>query len=249
MSEPTTFAGWQRLNRGVEQVTELGVLVPTRSRPQNLERLVRAWHETGAFGGADLILGIDVDDARFGGYVDFLRAHPEVRVIQLDKWAPLVPKLNLMATMSAGRYPLLAFMGDDHIPRTPMWAHMLIADHLRPGSGIVYGRDGIQDRRLPTWWSMDGRIIDALGRMVPAPVQHLYCDNAVKKLGERADQLGYDDRILIEHMHPVAGKAEMDAQYVRVNRRQQYDRDQAAFDSWVASGLEQDATLLADIWG
>jgi len=233
-------------------MTDLAVIVPTRSRPQNVAPIVKAWYETGAFGVADLWWVVDADDSEYDRYlVAFREAGPGLRLDIAPAWRPLVPKLNAAATglRKEFGYKYLAFMGDDHIPRTPMWAHMLIEDHLRPGTGIVYGRDGIQDRRLPTWWSMDGRIVDALGRMVPAPVQHLYCDNAVKALGERTDQLGYDERILIEHMHPVAGKGTMDAQYQRVNRPEQYGRDQIAFNSWVNSGLDRDATLLADLWG
>lgn len=230
-------------------MTELGVLVPTRARPQNMERIVQAWHGTGAFGAADLIIGVDVDDAQLDSYIEFIRSHPEVRVIQLDKWAPMVQKLNLMATMSMERYPLLAFMGDDHLPRTPMWAHALVQTHRFNQAAIVYGRDGYQDEKLPTWWSMDSRIVQRLGKMVPAPVQHLFCDNAVKELGLAIKSLVFNPQMLIEHMHPAAFKGDMDAQYARVNRLEQYERDGMAFREWTTEGMSQDATLLADIWG
>jgi len=233
-------------------MNELAVIVPTRSRPQNVAPILTAWAQTSAWSVADLWWVVDADDAELPAYHKVLDqfAGP-FRLHIIPEWRPLVPKLNASAIGLRREfgYKNLAFMGDDHIPRTPMWAHTLVSFHSRRPGYIYYGRDGIQDQRLPTWWSMDGRIIDALGRMVPAPVQHLYCDNAVKALGEKTGRLGFLPDVLVEHMHPVAGKAEMDAQYERVNRRQQYDRDRAAFDSWVASGLDQDATLLADIWG
>lgn len=233
-------------------MTELAVIVPTRSRPQNVAPILEAWAKTGAYGVADLWWILDADDDTLPKYMKALSGisgHAKLHVV--PTWKPLVPKLDA-STVGLRKefgYRYLAFMGDDHIPRTEMWAHMLIEDHATRSTAIVYGRDGIQDERLPTWWSMDGRIIDRLGRMVPAPVQHLYCDNSIKMLGWRINSIDYDDRILIEHMHPVAGKGEMDAQYERVNRRQQYERDELAFGGWVASGLDQDATLLADIWG
>lgn len=235
-------------------MSDLAVIIPSRSRPHNVAPIIEAWKQTRAFGVADLWWIVDADDAHVFDYQTEFAAGSsgscQIRQRVIPQWRPLVPKLNDSAVMLRKEfgYRYLAFMGDDHLPRTPMWAQMLIEGHTRPGSGIVYGQDGFQDRRLPTWWSMDGRIIDKLGRMVPAPVQHLYCDNAVKTLGEKTDQLAYDERILIEHMHPVANKGTMDDQYARVNRRQQYDRDQAAFRGWVASGLDEDATILADIW-
>ena len=120
----------------------------------------------------------------------------------------------------------------------------MIMDHHKNQNWIWYGKDGFQDQNKPTWWSMDAEIIRRLGRMVPAPVQHLYCDDAVKVLGEKAGCLGYDETIMIEHMHPIVGKGQMDEQYARVNRLQQYERDEALFRSWVADGLERDAKIL-----
>ncbi len=230
-------------------MTELAVVVPTRSRPQNIEPIVDAWHRTGAFGAADLWFVHDNDDMQVGSYREILGRMPGVRARQNPEWMPLVPKLNEFALHLTEyyAYSAIAFMGDDHIPRTPMWAHTLIRNHGVNRRWIWYGPDGFQDQRLPTWWSMDAAIIRALGRMVPAPVQHLYCDNAIKTLGEKAGCLGYDERILIEHMHPLAGKGQMDAQYQRVNRAQQYDRDGEAFRRWVREQADEDATLIRNV--
>lgn len=232
-------------------MTRLAVLVPTRSRPHNLDAIWSAWWATGAFGVADLILGVDVDDMQYNAYTQWAIEHPYVKIGLLPEWKPLVPKLNHMAKLASDDpdYTAIAFMGDDHVPVTPMWAHMLLAGHAqRPGS-IRYGQDGFKNRKLPTWWSMDARIVRALGRMVPADVQHMYCDNSVLLLGEQSGRLNYDERILIEHRHPFAGKAPMDAQYERVNRAQQYERDQAAFQRWIREGLYRDVSLVQSVGG
>lgn len=233
-------------------MTRLAVLVPTRSRPGNIDTVINAWWQTGAFGVADLILGLDLDDMTSGGYRDAIESQPQVKTAILPEWLPLVPKLNQMAALAVecDQYTAVAFMGDDHVPLTTMWAHMLLEHHTRKPNQIWYGPDGFQDQKLPTWWSMDSRIIRALGgRMVPAPVQHMYCDNSVKDLGEKAGCLNYDERILIEHRHPFANKAPMDQQYERVNRAQQYERDGVAFQRWRASGLGADVSLVQGIGG
>lgn len=230
-------------------MTELVVLVPTRSRPHLVPRMVDAWFKTGAFGVAELHFVIDQDDMSFDQYRRMFDRYPSVNYGIRPEWQPMVPKLNYGAVLAAEHATNVAFMGDDHVPRTEMWAHKLIAAHLAHGPSIAYGRDGFQDKALPTWWSMSSSIIGKLGRMVPAPVQHLYCDNAVKMLGEEIERLVYLEDVLIEHMHPIAGKAKMDDQYVRVNRKQQYARDEAAFRGWMADGLDRDARLLASIWG
>jgi hypothetical protein len=231
-------------------MNELAVLVPTRSRPHNIQPIIEAWGLTGGFQVADLIFVIDRDDPKLQDYAAALQPYPQAQRMIKAEWEPLVPKLNSVAVKAAEEYNAVAFMGDDHLPRTLMWAHQLVEDHrMRDRAGIVYGRDGFQDQGLPTWWSVDSRVIKALGLMVPGGVQHLFCDNIIKALGEQADCLAYDPRILVEHMHPVVGKAPMDAQYERVNRMEQYIRDGAAFEAYRADGLQRDAILLADIWG
>lgn len=229
-------------------MTDLAVLVPTRSRPQNVAPMIEAWFKTGAWGVAELVFILDADDDRIDDYLAEIGKNLAVQRVIAPEWQPLVPKLNRVARKAAEEYQVVAFMGDDHLPRTELWANRLLTGHmLGRGGMITYGRDGFQDERLPTWWSMHSEVIRKLGRMVPAPVQHLYCDNAVKLLGERAGVLRYDKEILIEHMHPVVGKGKMDAQYERVNRKQQYARDQALFEGWVRDGLTADVSLLMGV--
>lgn len=222
---------------------ELGVLVPTRSRPHNVGPIVEAWHKTGAFGVADLLFVLDRDDAKYDQYVEEFGKYPGPKAVVLPEWKPLVPKLNEVAWEQAARYRNVAFCGDDHVPVTPNWANRLVEEHLT-GPTILYGRDGLQDEKLPTWWSMSSRIVRAMGKMVPAKVQHLFCDNAVKELGEEAGVLRYLDDLLIEHRHPFAGKAPADAQYERVNRPEQYARDAAAYQEWQRYGREVDVAVV-----
>jgi hypothetical protein len=226
------------------RVTELAILVPTRSRPQNIKPMLDAFWKTGTFDAANVYFIVDADDMYIDQYERIVGMDVAAKLLRMPAWQPLVPKLNTNAVDAAEQHRIVAFLGDDHLPRTPRWAHMLVENHSTQPELIWYGQDGFQNRRLPSWWSMSSEVVRRLGRMVPAPVQHLYCDNAVMKLGERIGRLGYDERILVEHMHPLAGKGKNDEQYVRVNRGQQYERDGNAFRAWLANGIEADAKLL-----
>lgn len=212
------------------------VLVPTRSRPHSIRPIVQQWYATGAFGVADLCFIVDADDPQLESYLDAMADHPQVQRFVALEWQPLVPKLNRVAVQAAKDYPVVAFMGDDHLPRTQLWAHQLVKEGLIHRPSIVYGQDGHQDEGLPTWWSMSSDVIKALGAMVPSPVQHLFCDNTVKVVGEQAGILRYLESVLIEHMHPAVGKAPTDEQYARVNRPQQYERDQNSLMDWAKDG-------------
>lgn len=231
-------------------MSELLVIVPSRGRPESLERVAGAWYETGAFpDGAGLVFAVDGDDPKFPDYrraLDRLAAaDPGPTTINLMHnvaWEPMVAKLNRAALMFAEQgHFALGFAGDDHLPRTHGWAGRYLAALRELGIGIVYGDDGIQGQRLPTQWAMTADIVRTLGRMVPAPVEHLYCDNAVKDLGEQAGCLRYLPDVLIEHMHPVGGKAPMDAGYARVNRREQYRKDGLAYERWKQTDRAIDA--------
>lgn len=235
-------------------------IVPTRSRPFHVKRVVDAWIETGAFGhGAELCFVIDADDPAHDAYVEQLEFAAagipnERRVMQwmtAAKWAPLVPKLNDATTyLRASRDPFaLGFAGDDHVPRTYGWADTYLRSLLTDRVGIVYGDDGYQGANLPTEWAMRASIVKALGRMIPAPVEHLYCDNSIRDLGNNAGCLLHLPEVTIEHVHPAAGKAETDEQYDRVNGRDQYRGDRRAYRDWVRyGGLADDVAKISRIF-
>lgn len=231
-------------------MTELIMIIPSRGRPDSVARMVRAWHATGGFVGAGMVWAIDADDPTYAEYTRAFAMHPEATWVAMNEWMPMVQKLDYVASEAAQDVHLVGFMGDDHLPRTECWVSKIVETSItNPGHAIIYGRDGFQDEHLPTWWVMTSSVIRTIGKMVPADVQHLYCDNAVKTLGEAAGILHYRSDVLIEHMHPVAGKGEMDDGYVRVNRQEQYDRDSQQYLAWASTGLAQDATLLRSTGG
>jgi len=227
--------------------SKLLVIVPSRGRPGSVSRMVWAWRQTGAYAdGARLVFAVDADDPTVDAYHSaWLPSdgdHPAVQFIVLGEWLPMVHKLNRCVTATAEIGPnwsAIAFLGDDHVPRTPGWVRAVL-DACADGPAIVYGRDGLQDERLPTWWAMTTDIIKTQGRIVPADVEHLYCDNAIKDLGEASGCLRYLPGVLIEHMHPVAGKGRVDAGYSRVNSREQYDKDQESYLRWRKRGMAHD---------
>lgn len=238
----------------------LVMLVPSRSRPQNIAPLVDAWLETGGFAAADLLVAIDVDDPAFDEYEHELRAAVERiggrgRLVMhtFPRHKQLVPKLNSVATLYATYLPghrLLGFAGDDHLPRTSGWAESFVElfDH-DSAVGIAYPDDGYQGEKLASSWVMSADIVRELGRMVPAPVEHLYCDNSIMDVGRDAGCLRYVPEIVVEHINPYAGKTAFDAQYERVNGSEQYRRDRPAYKRWkrdggLASDAEQARALI-----
>lgn len=231
-------------------MSELTILVPTRGRPHNISPILEAWRETEAFSdGACLYFLIDSDDPAVEDYIQALKAAPEfghyVKHSLADAWRPMVPKLNDMAAMLAKLSDApIGFAGDDHLPRTVGWVRRYV-EALRETTAIVSCPDGIRGDNLPTQWAMSADIVRALGRMVPAPVEHLYCDNSVRDLAATAGCYRYLPDVLIEHVHPMGGKVPMDAGYEKVNSSDQYLRDRAAYATWRYAGLSRDAERIS----
>jgi Glycosyl transferase family 2 len=207
----------------------LVVLVPSRNRPENIAELIKSLDETET--ESDLIVIIDDDEPQQDAY---LQLGCDVLMVEKNGKGMAKP-LNFAARHYANKYRHFAFLGDDHRPRTKNWdVHFINAlDEL--GTGLVYGNDLLQGKNLATAIAMTGDIVRALGGMVPPDMIHLYLDNFWMQLGQDLNAMTYLDDVILEHMHPIAGKAEWDEGYREVNAEEVYSADKKALDDYLAS--------------
>jgi hypothetical protein len=150
----------------------------------------------------------------------------------------LGPWLNYMADLAHPEdYDIIGFLGDDVVARTYGWDKK-VREAMQP-NGIVYCNDGWQGEGLPTGVFMDTAMVKKAGYMVYPPLVHLYIDNHWKAWGEALGTLTYLDDVLLEHMHPFAGKGPNDAVYEKANSPEMYTEDKRSFDHFVKWGLPQ----------
>lgn len=224
--------------RMTQTTKPLAVLVPTRGRPQNAARLQQAFADTDSLNAA-LVFVVDADDPELPGYWEAAgdRRIRHLTVHDGQGGTGMTAALNYAAGVFAGEYDALGFMGDDHLPRTAGWdAHVLGAlgtDEPR----IVYGNDLLQGAALPTAAFMPSRLVRALGFMAPPVLRHLYVDNFWMELGEQLGTLRYLPDVVIEHLHPAAGKAAVDERYAAVNATEADAADREAWLRWREDGL------------
>lgn len=229
-------------------MNELCVIVPTRGRPANAVRLVDAWDATNA--KAHLLLALDDDDPMLDEYLAALapfenEEHPYLGVVVGERLR-LGPTLNFHAIAMAQTWETIGFMGDDHLPTTPLWDREIVKAIRGMNGGLVYGNDLLQGEFLPTAVFISATIVRALGYFCPPDQTHLYLDDAWKAWGERSGRLCYLEDVVIEHLHPLAGKAEHDAGYEEVNGGAMWSHDEAAWRRYQQTQMRPDVVKIRE---
>jgi len=218
-----------------KDIAELIVITPSRGRAARLREMVEAVHST-ALGDVAVVAGLDHDDPALPDY----EADAPYRYVvgprqSLCAWTNTLALAALASNTEAPpRY--LASLGDDHRPRTKGWDRKLIeAIEAMDGPGFAYGRDLFQDKNMPTAWVVSAEIVRAVGWMMLPCCAHMYVDAAVLELGRAAGRIAYRPDVIVEHVHPLAGKASWDASYRESNSEDRYEVDRMAYDAWRAN--------------
>lgn len=210
------------------------VIVPSRTRPHNIARLMQAWSDTGA--SADLLVLVDDDDPELAGYFEAAEGCAVDLVVgPRQRIGPLVDEY---AVRFADAYDVIGFMGDDHVPRTVGWDNLILGAST-PWT-VVYGNDLFQGENLPTAVFQGSGLIRTTGRFNPPGCVHLFLDNYWKTLGERLGTLTYLPDVIIEHVHYMAGKSVEDDLYREVNAPGMYDHDGRAWAAYANDGMQAD---------
>jgi hypothetical protein len=209
-------------------MSDLTMFVPTRGRPTAAVCLQEVFEDT-CTGNTEVIFIISEDDSYCEDYLALGRLGILSKIILVSpRKRGMADPLNLgfRKWLDDPRvFPSYAvgFMGDDHRPRTQGWdteyLRALTAlsgrsrDRSKPGVGMVYGDDLLQGENLPTQVAMTCNIPTTLGRMVPDQLAHLYTDAYWLELGKALNKITYLPDVVVEHMHPGAGKANIDEGY------------------------------------
>lgn len=203
---------------------KLAVIVPSRGRPQAMAELLEVFDKT-CRADTRIICRVDDDDLELDGYREAVPSH-----LFVGPRIGLCQSINEMAEHSWGRYEVLGFMGDDHRPRTVGWDERILAAVERDWQAVVYGDDLLQGRNLASQVFMSSQLVHRIGYFAPPNIRHMYIDNYWMTLGVNLGSLTFLEDVVIEHMHPIAKKADWDAGYREVNAQTVYDRDRRAFE-------------------
>jgi hypothetical protein len=219
-------------------MSDLLVMVPTRGRRAQCERLLESFTATATC--ADLTFIIDGDDRDTYDGMDWGQAACAV----LDPRAYLTGKLNATADAVVGAYRVLMWVGDDNRFVTPGWDKIML-DALEDlgGSGWIYPDDKRRSD-VPEHWMCSSDVVKALGWFAPPYMSHFYIDNTVGELGKRAGLIRYCPEAVIEHLHySIAPDTAHDELYQSTEEKFGAS-DLAAFQEWRSSTCANEVSVL-----
>ncbi|MDA8291760.1 MAG: hypothetical protein M0Z33_08800 [Actinomycetota bacterium] len=220
-----------------DDVPSLLMIVPSRGRPNNLDRLVEAWRTTSS-GHADLVVALDDDDPALYQY----NAH-RVAMVTVGPRQSFVSWTNEVAVDHAEDYRFIGSMGDDHRPRTVGWDRMLCEALEEIGSGVAYGDDLGAGPVLPSAVVLTSDIVSELGYVLPPEVSHNGADRFWLELGRALDRTRFLPEVVIEHMHYTTGKSAID--HIYLEGAELLEEDRSALARYLAERFPDEVARLA----
>jgi hypothetical protein len=196
---------------------DLLLVVPSRGRPQNVDRLWTTMQAT-CRGQTDLIVGLDEDDPQLAAYSmtgldedsEDLSGGPgfviESNLHQVVGW------VNKLAVPQASNYRYIGHIGDDNVPSTEGW-DVSIMEALEK-TPFAFGND-LYPRTpgsLCCHVFMRSEVVRKLGYFGPPGIKHMYVDVAWMAWGVKTG-ITYLHEVIIEHLHYTTGKAPADESY------------------------------------
>jgi hypothetical protein len=216
-------------------------IVPTRNRVENALGLLDVFYNMSTEDSSGLLFVVGWEDPRFHEYQKKI---PSEHLLTFPARG-LVKALNYVVSCGyAEEYEALGFMGDDHRPRTRGWDSAYLRNLQQLGYGYVYGNDLLMGERIPTQVAISSSIIRTLGFFGPPGFTHLNVDVTWKDMGEAIGKLRYLDDVVVEHMHPAAGKANEDAGYKHVNSKAMVRLDEQEYVRWKRDDFPKQVALV-----
>ena len=196
-------------------------VLPSRSRPHNISRLIAAWYTTGA--STPCWLRLDDDDPCLEEYCSL--PLPGGWAVDIGSRRPLGQIYN--EAFSWGRnLAWWGFIADDVVPITPEWDVKLIE---AAGSNRMAVPAGGHDPEGAPHFVLGGDLPRRTGWLCLKGLDRLYIDTAWQRLAEAGGALVRCPDVILEHRHFSNGGARMDETY----RKYRKGQDRETFESWL----------------
>lgn len=186
----------------------ISVLLPTRNRPDGIQRLLTSALETAAT-DVEFVVYVDDDDPALDANLNVLNqhwAHVVVgpRVVLSEMWNRCYEKATQNVVMQCG---------DDIVFRSANWDERVLEtfDEYPDKIVFVHGDDGFQHERIGTHGFLHRNWVDAVGYFLPPYFSSDYNDLWVTEVADALGRRRYLPDVYTEHMHPIVGKGTWDS--------------------------------------
>lgn len=167
-----------------------------------------------AGGPIEVLAYVDDDDPQLEAYraVSGVNLTVGPRINLSECW-------NVLARQAQGEY--LHMSSDDIRFRTPYWDAIIrrTFEVFPDRIALVYGRDGIHDEKLATHGFISRRWMETVGYFTWGEFPCDFADTWLHDMAEMVGRLVYQPEVLIEHLHPIANKAEWDQTHLERKAR------------------------------
>lgn len=205
---------------------DLLIVIPSRSRPHNMQRLLDNLEETLTSDPTVLVVLDDDDHENYQG----VRWWNNTVIVQPD--LPTSAKLNEAIVPRSYLHSAAMLLSDDTLPRERGWDSELMRT-LREdlgGTGYVYPDCG-RGENLPELCVISTDIIRALGWFSCPTMHHGCIDHVWREIAVAVDRLRYRGDVHIDHLHPDHHTAPLDDIYRRA--RSWGELDARAYRRWL----------------
>lgn len=215
------------------------VLIPTRKRRNNCERLLKSFKET--TDSAELTFILDGDDDSYDGMDWDIADH----VVISPRMPGTRAKLNSAALQCAPDYDALMYIGDDNIFSTPHWDTILLKNlEDMGGSGMVYPDDKRRND-IPETVIISSDIILALGHFMDPMFGMYYVDNVWAELGKRTGLIRYCPEVTVDHMHYTIHPETVERDKIYSESESMWGAvDREAFGKWFTDVMPLQVSML-----
>lgn len=214
----------------------LTVICPTKGRPAAVGGTWASFQATKALPDTELVFAVSDREPLEDGGRSLYVGIPLI-VVPHREWMNEILQSAVDRVLETSSSSIVGFIGDDNRFRTDGW-DIAVTDVLARG-GFAHCND-LHRHDIPTHVFTTAAILRSLGYFGLRGCRHLYLDSAWKVLGESANCITYLPDVVIEHLHPFAGKGQMDESYQASNSSFMYEHDQRVFVDWLQREAEQD---------
>lgn len=214
----------------------------TRSRPEKFFNCLDNLRHTSSKKNYFVLAKCDMDDDSMNNdsVRDRLKYYPEVQVewgISENK----VHAINRDIEKSLNTWKILMNHSDDMWMAKDGWDEIIESDMNKffPDlGGVLHYNDGNHyGNKLMTYSIMGKKYFDRFGYVYYPGYANVYCDNEAMEVAKKLNKYVYIPDAILNHNHPMWGKAEWDDQYKKTEEPIGYKKDREIYTSRVANNF------------